>query len=613
MIRTHRALGFPLVLLAAAPAPAQQAFPAGGGAASSAGFSAEMTVGDTFAGVAVAAGFSATAGFRASLPSNAPFGVLPPANAVAGADAAVTALLQDDVLVVSATLHYRAGGAGTFSQVPMALTDAGTGTWSGTIPGGDLSVQGVQYFVEASDGVNSSSIPATAPVAGLQSLSIAVADHPAFPLQATTYALTGVPLTPQSTDPLAVFDELGGFDNAVWRYGTFDPVAGAYREAGSAAPAAPGQGFWVIAANATTIDVSGTTADLGSNFQITLQPGFNQIANPFAFAVDFDDLALPAGADPNLIGWNGVAYVNGVQTLAPATGYWIFHGGTAAGTLEIPPLGTGIARGAPAVAPGAVPPGEEGAWSVSVVARAGECSDTDNRFGVRPGATDERDAFDFADAPAPPAGFVAASLVDAAGRRLLTDWRAPSEEGITWRLRLDTDRVGETFRVELGPEPALPGGWRLLAWPEDGGEAIDVTGGGTLSGVVTSTATSRRWVLAAGTPAFVGAAGEGRGPAGLASLPTEFAFGRPFPNPARASAGTSFEFRVPRATSASVAIFDVTGRRVATLVDGAVEAGTHTLRWDGRDPRGRRAASGVYFLRVRAEGFAHRDKVVVLD
>jgi hypothetical protein len=140
-----------------------------------------------------------------------------------------------------------------------------------------------------------------------------------------------------------------------------------------------------------------------------------------------------------------------------------------------------------------------------------------------------------------------------------------------------------------------------------------VTEGGALGGAVNSTSTTRRWVLAAGTPAFVGATGEDLQTTVLASLPTAFSFSRPFPNPARASAGTSFEFRVPRTASANAAIFDVTGRRVATLVEGRVEPGTHTIRWDGRDLRGRRVASGVYFLRVRADEFAHRDKVVVLE
>ncbi|MCA9284483.1 MAG: hypothetical protein KDA22_04665, partial [Phycisphaerales bacterium] len=150
-----------LVFLAAR-GDAQETFAVGGGATSSSGFSAEVTLGDPFAGSASSAGFAASAGFRASLPTNAPFGVLPPVSAVAGADLPVTALLQDDVLVVSASLYYQPDVASAFTEVPMTLTDAGTGEWSATIPAGDLDVRGVRYFVTASDGVNVANIPTTA-------------------------------------------------------------------------------------------------------------------------------------------------------------------------------------------------------------------------------------------------------------------------------------------------------------------------------------------------------------------------------------------------------------------------------------------------------------------
>ncbi|MCA9753404.1 MAG: T9SS type A sorting domain-containing protein, partial [Gemmatimonadetes bacterium] len=600
-----------LVFLAAR-GDAQVTFAVGGGATSSGGFSAEVTLGDPFAGSASSAGFAASAGFRASLPTNAPFGVLPPVSAVAGADLPVTALLQDDVLVVSASLFYQPGGASAFTEVPMTLTDAGTGEWSATIPAGDLDVRGVRYFVTASDGVNVANIPTTAPVSGLESIPVRVANHPTFDLAAVTYALAGVPLTPDDTSPLAVFDELGGFDDEVWRYGTFDPASGAYREGGAARPAAPGQGFWVIAANAATIDVNGVSTDLGDNFVITLQPGFNQIANPFAFPVSVDDFVIDPETTPSFIGWNGVAYVNDIQVLAPATGYWVFHGGTTSATLEIPPVGAGALERNRAVVPAALPADEPEAWAYAVQALAGDRRDDDNRFGVRADATSDRDAFDLPHAPHPPAGYALASLLTENGPALRTDWRARSDDGATWQLRFETDRVGENWRVELAPEGDLPDGWRLLAWPENGGAPIELTEGGELTGVATSTRTVRTWTLAAGTPEFLGQVEDDVRDTIVAGI-SELAFGRAFPNPSRAGEGTSFEFRVPRATTARVAIFDVSGRLVSTVLDGRIEPGIHTLRWNGRDARGSRVASGVYFVQVRAGDWARRGKVVVLD
>jgi flagellar hook assembly protein FlgD len=46
-------------------------------------------------------------------------------------------------------------------------------------------------------------------------------------------------------------------------------------------------------------------------------------------------------------------------------------------------------------------------------------------------------------------------------------------------------------------------------------------------------------------------------------------------------------------------VFDLTGRRVRTLLTGEVGTGNHSVQWDGRDERGSSVGSGVYFYRLR--------------
>jgi len=65
------------------------------------------------------------------------------------------------------------------------------------------------------------------------------------------------------------------------------------------------------------------------------------------------------------------------------------------------------------------------------------------------------------------------------------------------------------------------------------------------------------------------------------------------PNPFRS--GTQIRFTLPAEGSARLRVHDVTGRVVATLLDGTLPAGDHTVSWDGRDPRGVPVAPGVYF------------------
>ncbi len=59
-------------------------------------------------------------------------------------------------------------------------------------------------------------------------------------------------------------------------------------------------------------------------------------------------------------------------------------------------------------------------------------------------------------------------------------------------------------------------------------------------------------------------------------------------------------------------VYDVSGRLVRTLVDTTQGAGRHSVTWDGKDGRGRNAASGVYFYHLRTTRFKETKKMVLL-
>ncbi len=81
------------------------------------------------------------------------------------------------------------------------------------------------------------------------------------------------------------------------------------------------------------------------------------------------------------------------------------------------------------------------------------------------------------------------------------------------------------------------------------------------------------------------------------------ALSAPRPNP---SAGaTSFTFTLPAPAEVDLAIYDLRGRRVATLARGEQVPGTHAAHWNGTGATGAgAAAAGIYFARltVRAGG-----------
>jgi len=90
-----------------------------------------------------------------------------------------------------------------------------------------------------------------------------------------------------------------------------------------------------------------------------------------------------------------------------------------------------------------------------------------------------------------------------------------------------------------------------------------------------------------------------------ANLPKEFALGSAYPNPFNPS--TVVPFELAAAGHVNLAVYDVMGRRVATLVNGTMSAGRHTLTWDAAG-----LPSGVYMVRLAAGGKQFVSKATLL-
>jgi len=82
------------------------------------------------------------------------------------------------------------------------------------------------------------------------------------------------------------------------------------------------------------------------------------------------------------------------------------------------------------------------------------------------------------------------------------------------------------------------------------------------------------------------------------------------PNPFNPT--TEINFALPKACDATLEVYNITGQKVATLVDGTLEAGEHTVQWDSRDQSGVSVASGIYLYRLTAGEFRDTKKMILL-
>jgi len=95
-----------------------------------------------------------------------------------------------------------------------------------------------------------------------------------------------------------------------------------------------------------------------------------------------------------------------------------------------------------------------------------------------------------------------------------------------------------------------------------------------------------------------------------AGRPDAFALQQNFPNPF--NSGTVIRFALPSDQQVELAVYNLTGQQVATLVEGRRQAGSYAISWDGEDESGRALASGMYFYRLQAGEKVETRKLMLL-
>jgi len=95
----------------------------------------------------------------------------------------------------------------------------------------------------------------------------------------------------------------------------------------------------------------------------------------------------------------------------------------------------------------------------------------------------------------------------------------------------------------------------------------------------------------------------------MPGLKAAFALAPSYPNPARTEAVITFT--LPEAGPARLAVYDVSGRHVATLAEGTLEAGEREVVWNLADERGASVPPGVYFYRLETPTATTARRLVV--
>ena len=92
--------------------------------------------------------------------------------------------------------------------------------------------------------------------------------------------------------------------------------------------------------------------------------------------------------------------------------------------------------------------------------------------------------------------------------------------------------------------------------------------------------------------------------------PVEFQLKQNYPNPFNPT--TNINFRLDRKADVELIIYDLTGKKIKTLVRGSKETGAYEVSWDGRNEKGIPVSSGIYIYQLKAENFIQSQKMTLI-
>ena len=96
----------------------------------------------------------------------------------------------------------------------------------------------------------------------------------------------------------------------------------------------------------------------------------------------------------------------------------------------------------------------------------------------------------------------------------------------------------------------------------------------------------------------------------LNAIPASFELSQNFPNPFNPT--TKISYALPSNAFVSIRIYDMLGREVKALVNREMNAGNHSVEWNGENGAGIKVASGAYIYRIDAGSFISTKKMIML-
>jgi photosystem II stability/assembly factor-like uncharacterized protein len=541
--------------------------------------------------------------------------VVPDPAPTTGKDLIITVTPSENFLPTSRILYYRYSGESDWRQIEM---ETGGETLNFTIPSDSVTYRGIEYYIQLSDGSNVVTYPPTDPQTNPAKVQVTV-ERQVVPLNfsSLTYKMVSIPILLNNSEIDNVLaDDYNNYDTKYWRvlrYQTHNDSAGyfehtrtdSFNTQGIDSTFTPGNAFWLITRSGVSFDVeNGLSVNATDPFYYTLQPGWNQVGNPFPFPVAVDNISNFELLDP-LIYHDGSEYQydQTVTVLTPWEGYFVYNTSVDPVTISIPPV-EATTNTRPKIKSKLQTISDDGyVLQLSSKLKDTKLVDTQNFLGFSSLATDEKDKFDLFEAP-PIGDYLQVSIMNEKDR-FASNFKSVSDQGQQWdveiRLSEYIDKPIEFNLIEWG---VIPEDFKLFILDKDYFSAIPVNNN-KFTIEINQEFPIRHLKLIIGTDQY---ASQNNGEIPL--VPVEYSLKQNYPNPF--NSGTIIQYQLGKRTPVELSVFDILGRKVRTLISAKQTTGFHSIHWDGLNDFGTQVASGVYFYQLNAGNFLETKKLLLV-
>ncbi len=504
---------------------------------------------------------------------------------------------------ITKEIFYRRTGDLTYQQD--SLTTIGN-SYTYSIPAQYSTITGIQFYLFFNDGLNITTYPSLNPDINPASIDVSVPqmNYPDT-IKTGQYQMFSVPLAINSPQIDSVFDDdYGPYNSTVWRIFRWQPEDSAYAEHNSIpGDIIPGNAFWLINKDGKTFDVNNSLSVPSFNsYTITIEPGYNQIGDPFAFPIGWlsignSDLILQLP-----IHWNADIqdYELDQDTLRPWEGYWVYNPLRQIINLNVNPnLYLGKKQ---SVNNFASLKDDEFLVQIKAFLNSSQAKDQLNYVGMMEDANNDINKYDVIK---PPAINNQVKVLIESGKNYFARNVVPvSNNGAYWDFTIETKEGNKIVSLNVDRKSSLPDNFNIWILDKTRKVPVDVTNGS--AEILTPQSGKSNLRIIVGTEDFAKLHSED-----ISLKAYEYALYQNYPNPFNPT--TNITYQLKEKSSVTLEIFNILGERIKSIVNNIVQdPGQHIVTWNGKNSSGEKVASGIYIYRIRAKDFISSKKMILL-